>query len=48
MMTFVVAGGGFAGVETVAAMNDFMHEALPHYPHLQPSDIRIVLVHPGR
>src|SRR6185369_329888 len=47
MMTFVVAGGGFAGVETVAAVHDFMHEALAHYPHLQASDIRVVLVHPG-
>lgn len=47
MMTFVVAGGGFAGVETVAAVHDFMHAALPHYPHLQPSDVRVVLVHPG-
>jgi NADH dehydrogenase len=42
MMTFVVAGGGFAGVETVAALHDLMH-----YPHLAPSDIRVVLVHPG-
>ena len=28
-LTFVVAGGGFAGVETVAALNDFVREALP-------------------
>ncbi len=48
MMTFVVAGGGFAGVETVAAIHDFMHEALPHYPHLKPEDIRVVLIHPGQ
>lgn len=47
MMTFVVAGGGFAGVETVAAVHDFMLEALSHYPHLEPSDLRVVLVHPG-
>lgn len=47
MMTFVVAGGGFAGVETVAAVYDFMRDALPHYPHLRPSDVRVALVHPG-
>lgn len=47
MMTFVVAGGGFAGVETVAAIHDFMLAALPHYPNLEPSDVRVVLVHPG-
>jgi NADH:quinone reductase (non-electrogenic) len=26
LLTFVVAGGGFAGVETVAALNDFLRE----------------------
>lgn len=28
LLTFVVAGGGFAGVETMAAINDFAREAL--------------------
>ena len=48
MMSFVVAGGGFAGVETAAALHDFVHEALHHYPHLRSSDVRMVLVHPGK
>lgn len=47
LMTFVVAGGGFAGVETVGAMNDFLREALQHYPELDPSLLRVVLVHSG-
>jgi len=47
LMTFVVAGGGFAGVETIAAIHDFMHEAVEHYPHLRAEDVRMVLVHPG-
>jgi NADH dehydrogenase len=46
-MTFVVAGGGFAGVETVGAMNDFLRDTLKHYPELDPSMLRIVLVHGG-
>jgi NADH dehydrogenase len=46
-MTFVVAGGGFAGVETVGAMNDFLRETLNHYPELDPSMLRVVLVHSG-
>lgn len=45
LLGFVVAGGGFAGVETIAAMNDFVREALPHYPNLKPEDLRMVLVH---
>jgi len=47
MLTFVVAGGGFAGVETVGAINDLVHEALRYYPQLAPQEVRVVLVHPG-
>jgi NADH dehydrogenase len=47
-LTVVVAGGGFAGVETVAALNDFVREALPLYPRLKQQDVRMVLVHAGR
>ena len=47
LLTFVVAGGGFAGVETMGSINDFIHAALPYYPNLKPSMIRMVLVHPG-
>ena len=47
LLTFVVAGGGFAGVETIASINDFLRDALPFYPNLRESMLRIVLVHPG-
>jgi NADH dehydrogenase len=47
LLTFVVAGGGFAGVETIAAINDFVRSALRFYPNLTPDMIRMVLVHPG-
>jgi NADH dehydrogenase len=47
VLTFVVAGGGFAGVETVAAVNDFVREALVFYPNLTEADLRVVLVHDG-
>ena len=47
LLTFVVAGGGFAGVETVAAINDFVREALKFYPNLKEEMLRVVLVHPG-
>jgi NADH dehydrogenase len=47
LLTIVVAGGGFAGVETIAAVNDFMREALVYYPRLRQSDLRLVLVHAG-
>jgi len=47
LLTFIVAGGGFAGVETIGSINDFLKEALPYYPNLTPEMIRVVLVHPG-
>ncbi len=47
LLTVVVAGGGFAGVETIASVNDFMREALRFYPHLNEKMLRLVLVHSG-
>lgn len=44
LLTFVVAGGGFAGVETVAAINDFLREALPFYANLNAAMLRVLLV----
>jgi len=48
LLTYVVAGGGFAGVETIASMNDFLRKAIGFYPHLKENQLRIVLVHPGK
>jgi NADH dehydrogenase len=47
LLTFVVAGGGFAGVETVACINDFVRRALRSYPHLSEDMVRVVLIHSG-
>jgi len=47
LATIVVAGGGFAGVETLAALNDFARDALTYYPSLGQEDLRMVLVHSG-
>lgn len=46
LLTFVTAGGGFAGVETTGAMNDFIRDAARYYPSLQQAMIRVVVVHP--
>ena len=47
MLTFVVAGGGFAGVETLAELNDFVRGAGRYYPNVHDSEIRMILVHSG-
>ncbi|HUE43856.1 MAG TPA: NAD(P)/FAD-dependent oxidoreductase [Candidatus Sulfotelmatobacter sp.] len=45
MLTFVIAGGGFAGVELAGALNDFAHGILADYPRLLPADLSVILVH---
>jgi NADH dehydrogenase len=47
LLTFVVAGGGFAGVETLAELNDFVRGARKFYPNVSPEDVRMVLIHSG-
>jgi NADH dehydrogenase len=47
LLTVVVAGGGFAGIETIAGVNDFVRESLRFYPHLSEEMVRMVVVHPG-
>jgi NADH dehydrogenase len=48
LLTFVTAGGGFAGVETTGAVNDFVRETVRFYPALREETIRVVVVHPGK
>src|SRR5439155_1753592 len=48
LLTFVVAGGGFSGVEAVAELNDFVRAAARGFRNLRPEEIRVVLLHAGR
>ena len=45
LLTFVVAGGGFAGVELAGSLNDFTRGMLAYYPNIPPAELQIVLVH---
>lgn len=45
LLTFVIAGGGFAGVELTGALNDFARGIIADYPNLRQKDIRVLLVH---
>jgi NADH:ubiquinone reductase (H+-translocating) len=47
LLTFVVGGGGFSGVETMAALNDLVRGLVGTFPQVDPGDVRTVLVHPG-
>jgi NADH dehydrogenase len=45
LLTFVIAGGGFSGVEVCAELNDFVREVAAQYRGIDPKAIRVVLVH---
>ncbi len=45
LLTFVVAGGGFSGVEVCAELNDFVRHVAGSYRGIDPKEIRVVLVH---
>ncbi|HUO34399.1 MAG TPA: FAD-dependent oxidoreductase [Candidatus Acidoferrum sp.] len=47
LMTFVVAGGGFSGVEVIAEVSDFINKAKDNFPCLRREEPRFVLVHAG-
>ncbi len=47
LLTIVMAGGGFSGVEGIAAVNDFIRKVIHRYPRLSASDVRIILLQSG-
>jgi NADH:ubiquinone reductase (H+-translocating) len=47
LLTFVVAGGGFSGVEAVAELNDFVRAGARSFRRIDPAEIRVVLLHAG-
>ena len=47
LLTFVVAGGGFSGVECIAEINDFLREAVRSYHNIREKDLRLILLQRG-
>ena len=48
LLTFVVVGGGFSGVEIVGELNDFILDSIKYFYHnLQKSYARIILINSG-
>jgi len=47
-LTFVVAGGGFAGVEVTAELNDFIRTSRRFYHNVRAGDIKLVLIVSGK
>ncbi|GAB3479409.1 NAD(P)/FAD-dependent oxidoreductase [Amycolatopsis cihanbeyliensis] len=44
LLTFTVVGGGFAGIEALAELEDMTRFATRYYENIEPEDIRWVLV----
>ncbi len=45
LLSFVVVGGGFSGVEVAGEVNDLLRECCAYYRTIDPSDIRVTLLH---
>jgi len=45
LLTFVVAGAGFAGVEILASLFDLAHSIIRYYPEIPRNELRFILVH---
>jgi NADH dehydrogenase len=48
LLTFVIVGGGFAGVETAGELNDFLRDVVNDYYHnIEPKDIQVIIIQSG-
>lgn len=47
LLSFVVVGGSFTGVEVAGEFNEFLRRATAQYRNLKPSDCRVALVERG-
>ncbi|WP_250028438.1 NAD(P)/FAD-dependent oxidoreductase [Paractinoplanes maris] len=43
-LSFVFVGGGFAGIEALAEMEDVVRDAMQYYPELDKNELKFVLV----
>ena len=44
LLTFVIVGGGFSGIETAGELHDLLVDATKYYPAISPDEIRVVVV----
>ena len=44
LLTFVVVGAGFSGVETVAEVRELIRHALKYYLNIRPDEVRVYLI----
>ena len=44
LLTFVIAGGGYSGVEVASEINAFIREATRSYRHVEPEEAKVILL----
>jgi len=44
LLTFVIVGAGFAGIETAGELHDFLFDAKKHYPKISEDDIKVIIL----
>ena len=45
LLTFVVAGGGFSGTETIGEIGELVSRSLVYFPRISATEVRFCLVH---
>lgn len=44
LLTFVIVGGGFAGIETAGELNDLLADAVKYYPRINPDEMNVIVI----
>lgn len=44
LLTFVIVGAGFAGIETAGELMDLLLDARKYYPHINRGDVRVIIL----
>jgi len=47
LLTFVVVGGGYTGVEVAAELNDYIHTSRRFYRNVRPDEVKVIVVEHG-
>jgi NADH dehydrogenase len=45
LLTFVIAGGGFSGVETTGELSEMLHKCIKSFRNIDMTEVRICLIH---
>jgi NADH dehydrogenase len=47
LLSFIVVGGGYSGVETAGQMQDLLHDACKYYSNIRMEEMSVSIIHSG-